>query len=99
MFASGVPTAEKPTAKKFYLMSHSPNPSKNPDGGHAWSHYKRYLNRTSILFPIPPQIYVKLPQFVKTWVLLDLPMYQFKEEKDGQEAEEEERGKMRDERA
>ena len=24
MFASGVPTAEKPTGRKFYLMSHGP---------------------------------------------------------------------------
>lgn len=47
MFASGVPTAEKPQAKRFYLMSHGPTSSN----AQAWANYKTYLKRTSILVP------------------------------------------------
>jgi hypothetical protein len=36
---------------------------------------------------------------VKTWVLLDLPMYQFDENKDGEKAIEEERQKMLNDRS
>lgn len=36
LFASGVPTAEKPTAKKYYLMSHG----AHPESGDKWADYK-----------------------------------------------------------
>ncbi|KAK4051478.1 hypothetical protein OIO90_004692 [Microbotryomycetes sp. JL221] len=89
MFASGVPTAEKPTAKKYYLMSHG----ADREAGDKWAEYKAYLNRTSILFPIPNSLYRPLPKAVKQYLLLDLPMYKFDEHKDGPEAVEEERKK------
>lgn len=84
MFASGVPTAEKPQAKKFYLMTHGPD--VRAEQSDAWPQYKAYLRRTSILIPIPPIIYAKLPQFIKRTILLDFPMYQFDESKDGANA-------------
>jgi len=91
MFASGVPTAEKPQAKKFYLMSHG----DEVEGAYAntWRSYKVYLARTSILIPLPPVVYQHLPTFLKKTVLLDFPMYSFDETKDGPAAVEEERKK------
>lgn len=56
-----------------------------------------YLNRTSILFPIPPSVYRPLPGWFKQTVLLDLPMYKFDEDKDGKEALEEQRKQRREE--
>jgi hypothetical protein len=103
MFLSGLPTAEKPAAKKQFLMSYSPedhptserfsNPEPKND---QWSKYKSYLASTSILIPIPPQLYRPLPEFLKRSVLLDFPMYRFDENKDGKEALEEERKKNTD---
>ncbi|OCF37508.1 hypothetical protein I316_00633 [Kwoniella heveanensis BCC8398] len=106
LFLSGIPTAEKPTAKKYFLMSH-PTSSSTSDGGNGgnssfshpepsneiWSEYKQYLKRTSILFPVPPSLYAPLPEAVKRTVLLDLPMFKFDENKDGKEALEQERKK------
>lgn len=57
-----------------------------------------YLNRTSILFPIPPSIYRRLPEIVKRTVLLDFPMFKFDEVRDGPAAIEEERTKALTER-
>lgn len=99
LFASGVPTAEKPTAKKFYLQSYSPDPDRESDGGSTWRHYKGYLDQTSLLIPIPPALYKPLPRWFKTWVLLDLPMYRFDEKKDGENAIEEERQKLERDRS
>jgi hypothetical protein len=102
MFLSGLPTAEKPSAKKQFLSSYSPDSDSNerfsnpePKNDH-WANYKKYLAKTSILIPIPPQLYKPLPEFVKRSVLLDFPMYRFDEKKDGQEALEEERKKNTD---
>ncbi|RSH90339.1 hypothetical protein EHS25_001673 [Saitozyma podzolica] len=96
LFLSGLPPAEKPTAKKYFLMSHPPErvaASFTPDTlvpeNDVWSNYKRYLSRTSILIPIPPPLYRPLPEWVKRTILLDLPMYRFDEEKDGRKALEE----------
>jgi hypothetical protein len=92
MFASGIPTAEKPTAKKYFLMSHatrsssSSNLSDSPEYPDAWEKYKNYLASTSILLPIPPLLYRPLPSWLKKTVLLDFPMYSFDEAKDGKEA-------------
>jgi hypothetical protein len=79
MFGSGLPTAEKPTAKKFFLMSYA----QDSQFLGAWSHYQEYLKKTSILLPIPPSIYGSLPTIVKRTILMDFPMYNFDEEKDG----------------
>ncbi|KAH8832535.1 DUF1295-domain-containing protein [Flagelloscypha sp. PMI_526] len=92
LFGSGIPTAEKPQARRFFLLSHTPVDRK-PEYANAWDNYKIYLKRTSPLFPIPPLLYVRLPQIVKTLFLLDLPMYKFDEERDGKQAIEEEQRK------
>ena len=103
MFLSGLPTAEKPAAKKQFLMSHSPENTPSSESfstpeakNDSWAKYKDYLARTSILIPIPPQLYKPLPEFIKRSVLLDFPMYRFDEQKDGKEALEEERKKNTD---
>lgn len=65
MFVSGLPLSERPGAKKRY------------ENGSNWEGYQRYLKRTSILIPLPPQLYERLPVFVKRTVLLEFPMYVF----------------------
>ncbi|KAI1643390.1 DUF1295-domain-containing protein [Daldinia loculata] len=65
MFVSGLPLSERPAAKKRY------------EKGLNWEGYRRYLNRTSILIPFPPQIYERLPTIVKRTVFLEFPMYVF----------------------
>ncbi|WVR04467.1 hypothetical protein IAU60_001470 [Kwoniella sp. DSM 27419] len=100
LFLSGIPTAEKPTAKKYFLMSH-PSPQIGNEQSFSppqaendiWSNYKAYLARTSILIPIPPAVYRPLPGWLKRSVLLDLPMFNFDESTDGKEAWEEGRKK------
>lgn len=89
MFASGIPTAEKPQAKRYYLLTHGVEAKE--EHANAWKRYKEYLRTTSILIPIPPAIYSPLPAFVKKTVLLDFPMYQFDDCEDGQKAIEEDR--------
>ncbi|KAI0716425.1 hypothetical protein C8Q76DRAFT_724176 [Earliella scabrosa] len=84
LFGSGVPTAEKPTAQKFYQMAY---PDDGSDTGHdyaerqpanaAWANYQTYRAQTSILLPFPPALYRVLPQWLKRTVLLDLPMYEW----------------------
>ncbi|KAL1747891.1 hypothetical protein HDZ31DRAFT_80051 [Schizophyllum fasciatum] len=93
MFASGVPTAEKPTARKFYLMSHGPTSGPatglvtgSPNSLHAWTNYKAHLARTSVLIPLPPALYRPLPGWVKRTVLMDFPFYKFDELRDGPRA-------------
>ncbi|KAF8159750.1 hypothetical protein B0H34DRAFT_704665 [Crassisporium funariophilum] len=81
MFASGIPTAEKPTAKKFYLMTHGPKAIDATSD--AWAQYKAYLKKTSILIPLPPMLYKHLPSIVKQTVLFDFPIYRFDEARDG----------------
>ncbi|KAK1529199.1 uncharacterized protein CCOS01_07033 [Colletotrichum costaricense] len=65
MFVSGLTLQERPGAKKRY--------EKNQN----WEGYKRYLERTSILIPFPPQLYVRMPTFLKRTVFLEFPMYVF----------------------
>ncbi|CAA7269282.1 unnamed protein product [Cyclocybe aegerita] len=81
MFGSGIPTAEKPTSKKFFLMSEGSQ--GNNEHSDVWTQYKAYLSNTSILIPIPPLLYRPLPSLVKKTLLLDFPMYQFDEATDG----------------
>lgn len=87
MFGSGVPTSAKPQAKRFYLKAYGP--AAREDDPVIWEQYKAYLRRTSILIPIPPAVYKHLPAIVKKTLLLDFPMYQFDERKDGPPAIEE----------
>ncbi|KAI4593561.1 hypothetical protein KJ359_009247 [Pestalotiopsis sp. 9143b] len=65
MFVSGLPLSERPGAKKRY------------ENGSNWEGYQRYLRRTSILIPLPPQLYERLPVIIKRTVLLEFPMYVF----------------------
>ncbi|KAI1464370.1 DUF1295-domain-containing protein [Daldinia caldariorum] len=65
LFVSGLPLSERPGAKKRY------------EEGLNWDAYRRYLNRTSILIPFPPQIYERVPIFLKRTVFLEFPMYVF----------------------
>lgn len=82
MFGSGIPTAEKPTAKKFWAMSRAADATE--EEANAWRNYKDYLESTSILITLPPFLYRPLPKILKRTVLLDLPMFQFDEVKDGE---------------
>lgn len=65
MFVSGLPLSERPGAKKRY------------EKGTNWDGYKRYLDRTSILIPFPPQLYARMPVFLKRTIFLEFPMYVF----------------------
>ncbi|KAI0764578.1 DUF1295-domain-containing protein [Trametes elegans] len=85
LFGSGVPTAEKPVAQRFYKQSY-PDCADNLDHDHdgvqhpanaAWAKYQAYRAQTSILLPLPPTVYRALPRWVKRTVLLDLPMYEW----------------------
>ncbi|PPQ72551.1 hypothetical protein CVT24_004889 [Panaeolus cyanescens] len=91
MFASGIPTAEKPTAKKFYLMS----VGSAPQDEQAWPRYEAFLKETSILIPLPPLLYRPLPAWVKRSILLDFPVYRFEPTTDGVQAVEQEEGNLR----
>ncbi|ORY70215.1 uncharacterized protein BCR38DRAFT_332087 [Pseudomassariella vexata] len=65
MFVSGLTLSERPGAKKRY------------ENDHNWEGYKRYLSRTSILIPFPPEIYEYLPIIIKRTIFLELPIYVF----------------------
>ncbi|KAE9962464.1 hypothetical protein BLS_001725 [Venturia inaequalis] len=65
MFVSGLTLQERPGAKKRY------------EKGINWPAYERWLHRTSILIPFPPQIYSKLPVILKRTIFLEFPIYVF----------------------
>ncbi|KAH7153169.1 hypothetical protein EDB81DRAFT_448315 [Dactylonectria macrodidyma] len=65
MFVSGLPLSERPKAKERYEKD------KN------WEGYKRWIDRTSILIPFPPQLYEKVPTILKRTVFLEFPLYVF----------------------
>lgn len=65
MFLSGLPLQERPGAKKRY------------EKGVKWADYERWLHRTSILIPFPPQLYSKMPVVLKRTIFLEFPMYVF----------------------
>ena len=94
MFASGIPTAEKPQAKRYFLLSNGTDAKEEQKT--AWPRYQEYLRSTSVLIPIPPSLYRPLPEIVKTFALFDFPMYKFRPERDGKEAPEEDRRKASD---
>ncbi|EAU90234.1 hypothetical protein CC1G_11558 [Coprinopsis cinerea okayama7 len=77
MFGSGIPTAEKPTAEKFYKMAQKPDADEAE--ANAWKNYQEYLESTSILIPIPPVLYRPLPKVLKRTLLMDFPFFQFEE--------------------
>lgn len=65
MFVSGLTLQERPGAKKRY------------EKGTGWPAYQKYLHDTSILIPMPPAIWSRLPVIVKRTVGLEFPMYVF----------------------
>jgi hypothetical protein len=65
LFVSGLPLQERPGAKKRY------------ENGTNWAEYSRWLQRTSILFPFPPQLYERVPTVLKRTVFLEFPMFVF----------------------
>lgn len=65
MFVSGLTLQERPTAKKRY------------EKDSRWEEYSRWLNRTSILIPFPPQLYEKMPTILKRTIFLEFPIYVF----------------------
>jgi hypothetical protein len=65
MFVSGLTLSERPGAKKRY------------ENGNNWEGYSRYLNRTSILIPFPPQLYERMPTILKRTIFLEFPIYMF----------------------
>lgn len=73
LFVSGLTLQERPGAKKKYEAD-GPN-------GEKWLEYKRYTERTSILFPMPPAIWERLPTILKRTIFLELPIYVFDPEK------------------
>ncbi len=84
MFVSGLTLQERPGAKKRY------------EKDSQWEEYSRYLNRTSILIPFPPQLYVHMPTILKRTIFLEFPVYVFdpakhSELRGGQQGVEEER--------
>lgn len=64
-FLSGLNLSERPTAKKRYDMDLD------------YEGYQRYLDRTSMLIPFPPQLYARMPTFLKRTVFLEFPIYVF----------------------
>jgi len=69
MFVSGLTLQERPGAKKRY------------EKDNYWEEYSRYLRRTSILIPFPPQLFEKMPIFLKRTIFLEFPIYVFNPEK------------------
>jgi hypothetical protein len=65
MFVSGLPLQERPGAKKRY------------ESGNHWESYLEYTRRTSILIPVPPQLYVRMPTILKRTIFLEFPLYVF----------------------
>ncbi|OCL07926.1 DUF1295-domain-containing protein [Glonium stellatum] len=65
LFVSGLSLQERPGARKRY------------ERGTNWDAYAQYLHRTSILIPFPPQVYERMPVWVKRSLFLELPMYVF----------------------
>lgn len=65
IFVSGLPLSERPKAKSRY------------EKGNNYEGYKRWLERTSILIPFPPQLYEKMPTVLKRTIFLEFPMFVF----------------------
>lgn len=100
MGLSGLPLTQKPTGKKFYLMSNSSDierrANEDPDVKTAWSRYKAYVEETSILIPLPNFLYRRFPEVLR-WLFFDFPLYRFNEVKDGPQALAEQENKSKGE--
>lgn len=66
LFVSGLPLSERPGAKKRWEI-----------GAETWEEYQKYLERTSILIPLPPALYRRLPIFTKRTALMEWSLYRF----------------------
>lgn len=97
---SGLPLTQKPTGKKFYLMSNGVDAdqraNEDPESKTTWSRYKEYVKKTSVLIPLPNFIYKRFPEVLR-WVFFDFPFYRFDENNDGPKALEEEEQKNKNE--
>ncbi|KAK7902809.1 hypothetical protein LTR67_002455 [Exophiala xenobiotica] len=74
LFVSGLTLQERPGAKKKF--------EKDGPDGDGWLRYKDWLDRTSILIPMPPAVWRRLPTVVKRTVGCEWPIYVFKPERD-----------------
>ena len=95
---SGLPLTQKPTAKKFFLMSNGPDAERraveDPEVKTAWSRYQAYVKETSVLLPFPNFIYRRFPEALR-WIFLDFPFYRFNEAKEGAAALQEQEEKLK----
>ncbi|KIW17381.1 hypothetical protein PV08_04575 [Exophiala spinifera] len=73
LFVSGLTLQERPGAKKMF--------ERDGPGGECWTRHKAWLDRTSILVPLPPGVWVRLPRMVKRTVGIEWPIYVFDPEK------------------
>lgn len=73
LFVSGLTLQERPGAKKKF-EAHGPT-------GDQWLRYKAWLDNTSILIPMPPAVWRRLPVVLKRTVGLEWPIYVFEPEK------------------
>lgn len=69
-FLSGMNLSERPAAAKRYKAARE-------SGDDTYAAYKAYLDRTSILIPLPPALYSRMPVFIKRTLLLEFPIYVF----------------------
>jgi len=69
LFVSGLNLQERPGAKRRF--------ERDGPAGPVWTRYRTWLERTSILIPFPPGLYVRLPVWVKRTVFLEFPIYVF----------------------
>ncbi|KIW57179.1 hypothetical protein PV05_05770 [Exophiala xenobiotica] len=74
LFVSGLTLQERPGAKKRF--------EKDGPDGDTWVRYKDWLDRTSILIPMPPAVWRRLPTAVKRTVGCEWPIYVFKPERE-----------------
>ena len=72
LFVSGMNLSERSGAKRRWEI-----------GGHVWEGYKAYLDRTSILIPMPQLIWKGLPRWVKGTAGFQWPLYRFAPELHG----------------
>ena len=73
LFISGLTLQERPGAKKKFE-------TYGPDGN-EWHQHKSWLDRTSILIPMPQALWTALPIFVKRTIGFEWPIYVFDPEK------------------
>lgn len=82
---SGLPLTQKPTGRKFFLMSNAARTDDDPECASAWTRYKEYVQQTSVLIPLPNCLYRRFPEPLR-WLFFDFPIYRFDEHRDGANA-------------